>query len=228
VASSRRARPLPIWSAGGSRDRARGRGLAGDLGPCRPGPMPAEPPGGSATVRVAQGEGEPGGKPKGNRNRATAEGTEPENAGRRETRGRRRKGKDPGGQTGNRRRARRGNRRTCGWAPDHPVRVRGSGAPRIYDAAGTALAGLRGLRIVVRQLAGGQRPPVSHAPDVALPENAGLRPLRLLIARPQWAGQSSLLAYRVVRRGSRLACGSRRWPPRSGSPACSRGRRCPW
>jgi len=51
---------------------------------------------------------ETGGEP--NRT-ATAEGTEPENAGRRETGGRRTKGKSPGGQTGNRRKARTGNRR---------------------------------------------------------------------------------------------------------------------
>jgi hypothetical protein len=56
----------------------------------------------------------------------------------------------------------------------------------------------------------------SRAPDAALPGSAGLR-----------ARRSSLLAYRVVRRGSRLACGSRRWPPRSGSPARPRGRREP-
>jgi hypothetical protein len=42
-----------------------------------------------------------------NRNRAAAEGTEPENAGRRETGDGGRRGK-PGGQTGNRRKARRG------------------------------------------------------------------------------------------------------------------------
>jgi hypothetical protein len=34
----------------------------------------------------------------GNRNRATADGTEPENAGRRETRGRRMTGKNPAGK----------------------------------------------------------------------------------------------------------------------------------
>jgi hypothetical protein len=53
-------------------------------------------------------------------------------------------GKNP---AGNRRRARRGNRRTCVEAPDHPVRARGFGAARIYYAAGTVPAGLRGLRI---------------------------------------------------------------------------------
>ena len=45
----------------------------------------------------------------GERNRtATAEGTEPENAGRRETGRRRAKGKNPAGQPGNRRKARTG------------------------------------------------------------------------------------------------------------------------
>jgi hypothetical protein len=33
-----------------------------------------------------------------------------------------------------------GNRRPCGEAPNHPVRVRGFGAARIYDAAGAVLA----------------------------------------------------------------------------------------
>ena len=89
-----RSEHRPGRGPGGDRDRARGRGIAGDLGPCRPGPTPAEPPRGRANVKVAHGKG----NPEGNRNRATAEGTEPENAGRRETRGRRRKGKNPAGK----------------------------------------------------------------------------------------------------------------------------------
>src|SRR5579859_6371584 len=47
--------------------QARGRGETGDLGPCRPGPTPAESPRGSANMSVARRR-EPGGKPKGNRN----------------------------------------------------------------------------------------------------------------------------------------------------------------
>ena len=91
VAASHRARPLPIWSAGGSRDRARGRGITGDLGPCRPGPTPAEPPRGSATVKIAQGKGNPEGnrrgtgtgqRPKGPNRRTPDEG-KPEEGGRR-------------------------------------------------------------------------------------------------------------------------------------------------
>jgi hypothetical protein len=74
-----------------------GRGGTGDLGPCRPGPTPAESPRGSASVSVARRR-EPGGKPTGTGTRATAEGDEPENAGRRETRGRRAKGKNPAGK----------------------------------------------------------------------------------------------------------------------------------
>ena len=104
--ASHRARPLPICSAGGSRDP--GEVVAAGLvtfGPCRPGPAPAEPARGSANVKIAQGR-EPGGKPPENRNRAAAEGTEPENAGRRETGDGGRRG-EPGGQTGNRRKARR-------------------------------------------------------------------------------------------------------------------------
>src|SRR6516164_3698149 len=83
----------------------------GDLGPGRTGPTPAEPPGGSANVKVAQGEGNPEGIRREPNRKATAEGTEPEHAERRETGGRRTKGKSPGGQTGNRRKARTGNRR---------------------------------------------------------------------------------------------------------------------
>ncbi len=57
------ARPQPN---AGAYHRRRGRPGTGDLSPCRTGPTPAEPPRRSASAGVAQGEGEPGGKPKGN------------------------------------------------------------------------------------------------------------------------------------------------------------------
>ena len=68
-----------------------GGGRTGDLGPCRPGPTPAEPPRGSAIVRIAQGEGTPEGhrrgtgagqRPKGTNRRTPDEG-KPEEGGRR-------------------------------------------------------------------------------------------------------------------------------------------------
>jgi hypothetical protein len=98
-AASHRARPLPVWSAGRSRDPGeRGRGSTGDLGPCRPGPNA----GGIAPRRRyregCSGERAPGGKLTENRNRATAGGSEPENAGRRATGGRRAKGTNPVGK----------------------------------------------------------------------------------------------------------------------------------
>ena len=80
-----------IWSAGGSRSRRGGRGRAGDLGPCRPGPTPAEPPRGRANVKIAQGNGNPEGnrggtgtgqRPKGTNRRTPDEG-KPEEGGRR-------------------------------------------------------------------------------------------------------------------------------------------------
>ncbi len=92
VATSHRAQPLPICRAGGSRDRGRGgRGRTGDLCPCRPGPTPAEPPRGSANVKIAQGKGNPEGnrtgtgtgqRPKGTNRRTPDEG-KPEEGGRR-------------------------------------------------------------------------------------------------------------------------------------------------
>ena len=77
------------------------------------------------------------------------------------------------------------------------MRARGSGAARIYDAAGRIPAGLRELRIAIYQLPGGQRPAVcqSRGPDDALPESAGLRPLRSADRRSQLTRQSWLLAY---------------------------------
>src|SRR5271169_283276 len=60
----------------------------GDLGPGRTGPTPAEPPGGSANVKVAQGEGNPEGnrtgqrRPKARNLRTPGEG-KPEEGGRR-------------------------------------------------------------------------------------------------------------------------------------------------
>jgi hypothetical protein len=127
----------------------RGRGSTGDLGPCRPGPNAGGITSRQRYRKSCSGEREPGGKPTGNRHRATAEGTEPENAGRRQTRGRTPdegnqetadEGDEPGGQTGNRRKAHRdpGGREVR--APNHPVRVRGFGAALIYDAASAVLA----------------------------------------------------------------------------------------
>ncbi len=87
--------------------QARGRGGTGDLGPCRPGPTPAESPRGSANMSVARRR-EPGGKPKGNRNPGNGRRRR---TGERRTTGNQRKageGEEPGGQTGNRRKARRG------------------------------------------------------------------------------------------------------------------------
>jgi len=76
------------------------------------------------------------------------------------------------------------------------VRVRGFGAARIYDAAGRVRAGLRELRIVVRQLCGGQRPSVSRAPQALHSPRAPACALcGLLIRRPQLTRQSWLLAY---------------------------------
>ena len=99
-------------------------------------------------MKIAQGKGDP----EGNR-RGTGTGQRPKGTtGGRWTKGSQRKadeGEEPGGQPGNRRKARRGNRRTCDEAPNHPVRVRGFGAACIYDTAGRVLAGLRELRIVV-------------------------------------------------------------------------------
>ncbi len=74
-----------------ARSRRGARGRAGDLGPGRPGPTPAEPPRGSASVKVAQGKGNPEGnrrgtgtgqRPKGTNRRTPDEG-KPEKGGRR-------------------------------------------------------------------------------------------------------------------------------------------------
>ena len=87
--------------------QARGGGRTGDLGPCRAGPTPAEPPRGSAIVKIAQGKG----------TRRDTEGNRNPGSGRRGRTGERRtkgdqgkagEGGEPGGQTGNRRKARRG------------------------------------------------------------------------------------------------------------------------
>jgi len=116
--SARRAArpdPLPgnICVAGGP--ARSGPGIApgtGDLGPGRTGPTPAEPPGGSATVKVAQGEGNPEGNRRGTKPDSNGRRGRTENAGRRETRGRRTKGRawvgkretggKPGRETGGR------------------------------------------------------------------------------------------------------------------------------
>ncbi len=75
-----------------------GVNVEGDLGPCRRGPTLAEPPRGSANVKIAQGKEtrretepgpEPGKRPKGP-NRRTPDGGKPE--------GRRTKGKNPAGK----------------------------------------------------------------------------------------------------------------------------------
>ncbi len=204
MAASRRARPLPIWSAGGSRDRARGRGITGDLGPCRPGPTPADLPRGSATVKIAQGKGTPEGsrrgtgtgpRPKGP-NRGTLDEGKPEEGGGR-GRTRRANGK-PGGKPAG------GNRRTCGEAPDHPVRVRGFGAARIYDAAGRVLAGLRELRIVVRQLPGGQWPFVSRAPQTPHSPRASACALCGLLIAAGLAVIAARVSVRSAREPGRL------------------------
>jgi hypothetical protein len=79
-----------------------GRGSTGDLGPCRPGPRPAEPPRGSASVKAAQVKGNPEGNrrepaPGNGRRERTGErrtkGNQRKHAGRRETTGRRAKGR---------------------------------------------------------------------------------------------------------------------------------------
>jgi hypothetical protein len=76
------------------------------------------------------------------------------------------------------------------------VRIRGSGAAHIYDAAGGVPAGLRGLRITVRQLPVGHRPPVSRAPAAVLPGGAPTCALGgLLIADRSLTRQSWLLAH---------------------------------
>ena len=127
VAASHRAQPLHSCSAGASRDPARGRGRTDDLGPCRGEPTPAEPLRGGASVEIARGKGNPEG----------TEGEPEPGHGRRERTGERRtKG-----------RTRRANGkpeesppRETGGREVRPqtarARARGSGAARIYAAAG--------------------------------------------------------------------------------------------
>ena len=107
VAASNGGQPLLSCSAGRSRDPARGRGRTDDLGPCRPGPTPAEPLRGGASVEIAQGKG----NPEGNRRR-TGTGQRPKGTNRRTpdqgNHGKAGEGEEPGGQTGSRRKARRG------------------------------------------------------------------------------------------------------------------------
>ena len=180
VAASHRAQPLPIWSAGGSRDP--GEAVAAELVTLVPAAWDLRlrnRPAAALTSRLSKGKGtrrETEGEPEPGNGRR-------DRTGERRTKGNQRKadeGEQPGGQTGNRRKARRGNRRTCDEAPERPVRVRGFGAACVYDAAGAAcvydaagrvLAGLRELRIVVHHPSGGQRPSVSRAPP-----DAALRP----------------------------------------------------
>ena len=171
-----------IWSAGGSRSRRGGRGRTGDLGPCRPGPTPAEPPRGSANVKIAQGKGNPegnrGGTGNGQRpketNRRTPDEGKPEEGGRRG--GTRR-------ATGKPEEARRGNRRPCDEAPDRPVRARGFGAAPIYDAAGRILAGSARTAHSRPPAFRRARPSASRAPQMLRSPGAPTRTLcGLLIA----------------------------------------------
>jgi hypothetical protein len=111
VAASDPAQPLPICGRIARSGRG-GRGRTGDLGPCRPGPMPAEPPRGSVNVRIAHGKGSPEGnrrrtgpgqRPKGTNRRTPDEG-KPEEGGRRgkNPAGKRETGGKPAGETGGR------------------------------------------------------------------------------------------------------------------------------
>jgi len=150
----RRKTPFGFWtygSAGRSRDPSKGPRGTGDLGPCRPGPTPAESPLGSASMSVARRR-EPGGKPKGNRNPSNGRRRR---TGERRTTGNQRKageGEEPGGQTGNRRKARRGT----GGHDVRPQTTRSEsgdlGPHASIMTAGMVLAGLREPRIVVHQL----------------------------------------------------------------------------
>jgi hypothetical protein len=136
VAASHGGQPLLSCGAGGSRDPARGRGRTDDLGPCRPGPTPAESLRGGASVEIAQGKGNPEGTDgdpepgSGRRERAGARRT-------RGTRGRRAKGENLAGK------------REAGGKPAEGTagrevrpqtsraRARGSGAARICGGAGS-------------------------------------------------------------------------------------------
>ena len=150
----RRKTPFGFWtygSAGRSRDPSKGPRGTGDLGPCRPGPTPAESPLGSASMSVARRR-EPGGKPKGNRNPSNGRRRR---TGERRTTGNQRKageGEEPGGQTGNRRKARRGT----GGHDVRPQTTRSEsgdlGPHASIMTAGMVLAGLREPRLVVHQL----------------------------------------------------------------------------
>jgi len=131
-----RSRGLPpdgpaIQTGGLHADRAR----TGDLGPGRTGPTPAEQPGRSASVKVAQGKGT-WRETDGELDRTAAdEGAEPENAGR----GKPRKadeGDEPGRANGKPEESPDGNRTTPDEAPNHPVRVRGFGAAPYGGAVG--------------------------------------------------------------------------------------------
>jgi hypothetical protein len=100
VATSHRAQPLPICSAGRITARSR-RGVVAaglvTLALAARDQRLRNRPSAALSWRLLRGR-EPGGTPKGNGTRATAEGDEPENAGRRETRGRRAKGENPAGK----------------------------------------------------------------------------------------------------------------------------------
>ena len=205
--ASHRARPLPVCSAGGSRDP--GEVVAAGLVTLVPAARDLRlrnRPAAALTSRLPRE-----GNPEGNRRR-TGTGQRPKGPNRRTP--------DEGkpGTAGEGGRARRANgkpeespqgyRRTCGEAPDHPVRARGSGAACICDAAGTVPASLRELRIVVQQLSGGQQPACqSRAPDAALPESATTC---ALCGRPGSHG-CSRIRCRYARIRARTQC---RWSPR--------------
>jgi hypothetical protein len=110
AAAPPRVRPLPFCSARRITARSRRGAAAGPvtLALAVRDQRLREPPPGSAIVEIAQGEGKPKGNPNpGNGRRGRT--------GERRTKGNQRKagdGGEPGGQTGNRRKARRGNRRT--------------------------------------------------------------------------------------------------------------------
>ena len=142
-----------------SRPREPGDGVArragsGGLGPGCPGPSPADPCSGGASISTAW-EGDPGGTPggtgpgSGRRDRAGARrglGYQPA-AGDGEGSGRAngRPEESPPGKPGPR-----------GEAPDHPGRsARGSGAAHICGADGSVAAGRRELRAAARRVVGG-------------------------------------------------------------------------
>jgi len=92
-----RAATLRGHLAASPRSGERGRGSTCDLGPCRPGPNAGGIAPRQRYREGCSGEREPR-APTGIRRRATAEGNEPEEGGRRATGGRRAKGTNPAGK----------------------------------------------------------------------------------------------------------------------------------